>query len=61
MSGIKRHKDDNDKIRELLAIIMRRSFAQFNTFIACLRSTNQEHISDRLESNGGININITNF
>jgi len=54
MSGIKQHRDDNNKIRELLPIMLRRSFAQFNTFIACLRSTDQEHISDMLESNGGI-------
>jgi len=59
MAGIKKHRDDNDKIRQLLDIIQRRTFTQYQLFLGCLRSTYQEHVCDLLERVGGNNVYIT--
>ena len=40
----------SDQICELLKILRRRSFAQFQLFLSCLESTNQEHVRDVLQS-----------
>jgi len=53
-AGIEKHKDRYDKIRQLLDIIQRRSFIQYQLFLGCLRSTHQEHVCDLLERDGGI-------
>ena len=45
---------DTDGVRELLRILRRRSFSQFQLFLSCLVSTNQQHVRDVLQSPGGI-------
>lgn len=42
-----------EKIEELLAIIRRRSFNQYQQFLRCLRKTKQDDIVDILEADGG--------
>ena len=44
---------NTDKIRQLLEILRRRSFSQFQLFLSCLESTDQQHVRDVLQSPGG--------
>ena len=44
---------NTDKIRQLMEILRRRSFSQFQLFLSCLESTNQQHVGDVLQSPGG--------
>jgi len=50
---IEQHKNSYDKICQLLDIIQRRSFTQYQLFLGCLRSTHQQHVCDLLERDGG--------
>ena len=43
-----------DKVGELLMILRRRSFAQFQLFLSGLESTGQKHVRDILLSPGGL-------
>jgi len=52
-AGIEEHGNHYEKIRQLLDIMQRRSFTQYQLFLSCLRSTHQEHVSDLLERDGG--------
>jgi len=43
-----------NKIRELLDILQRRSYAQYKLFVECVHLTNPYHVARALESNGGM-------
>jgi len=49
----------HEEIRQLLDIIQRRSFTQYQLFLSCLRSTHQEHVCDLLEKDGGKSLKHT--
>jgi len=52
-AGIEQHPNSYDKICQLLDIIQRRSFTQYQLFLGCLRSTHQQHVCVLLERDGG--------
>ena len=51
--GIRKKKGDDDKIREMLDILERRSYAHLKVFVSCLKSTHQEQIAQKIEGTGG--------
>ena len=52
-AGITQHASDDNKIREMLDILERRSYEQLKVFVSCLKSTHQEQIAREIESTGG--------
>ena len=53
MEDIQRAWMNRDRIRRLIDIMARRSFAQYNTFLRKLCDTKQEFVADALQSDGG--------
>ena len=53
LNGIAQQAGDDNKIREMLDILERRSYAHLKTFVSCLKSTHQEQIAHHIERTGG--------
>ena len=52
-TGITQHASDDNKIREMLDILERRSYEHLKVFVSCLKSTHQDQIAQEIEGTGG--------